>query len=120
MNIIEVGLSFAEGLALIASPCILPVLPLMLSASIDGGRKRPFGIIVGFVLAFTLFALFARKAVMLLGIDLDYIKYASLVLLTGFAVILFSEKLSQKFSNLTGRFAGVGGSLASNNKEGFV
>jgi hypothetical protein len=33
------------------------VLPLILSASIDGGRKRPFGIITGFVLAFSLFAL---------------------------------------------------------------
>jgi hypothetical protein len=33
------------------------VLPLILSASIDGGRKRPFGTITGFVLAFSLFAL---------------------------------------------------------------
>ena len=38
-NLIEPVLALAEGVALIASPCILPVLPLVLSASIDGGRK---------------------------------------------------------------------------------
>ena len=31
IHLIEVGLSFLEGLALIASPCILPVLPLVLA-----------------------------------------------------------------------------------------
>ena len=44
MSAVETGLSFLEGLALIASPCILPVLPLVLSASVEGGRKRPFGL----------------------------------------------------------------------------
>ena len=54
MNPIEIGLSFLEGLALIVSPCILPVLPLVLSASVEGGRRRPYGIIIGFVLSFSL------------------------------------------------------------------
>ena len=100
MNIVEIGLSFAEGLALIASPCILPVLPLVLSTSVEGGRKRPFGIILGFVIAFTLFALLSRKLVMLFHIDLDYIKYGSLVLLAGLGLLLISETLSEKFSTL--------------------
>ena len=69
MNLIEPGLAFIEGLALIASPCILPVLPLVLSASADGGKKRPFGIITGFVLAFSLFAIASRKLIEALGID---------------------------------------------------
>ena len=54
MNPIEIVLSFLEGLALIVSPCILPVLPLVLSASVEGGRRRPYGIIIGFVLSFSL------------------------------------------------------------------
>ena len=108
MNPIEIGLSFLEGLALIASPCILPVLPLVLSASAEGGRKRPFGIITGFVLSFTAFALLSRKLVLALGIDLDVIKYGSLALLAIFGVILLSEKLSSVFSGLTQRAANAG------------
>src|ERR1700679_1728462 len=119
MNPIEIGLTFLEGVALIASPCILPVLPLVLGASVEGGRKRPFGIILGFVIAFTAFALLSRKLVMALGINLDVIKYGSLVFLALFGVVLLSEKLSGKFSLLTQRFANVGNDFSANAKGGF-
>jgi len=119
MNPIEIGLSFLEGLALIASPCILPVLPLVLATSVEGGRKRPFGIILGFVIAFTLFALLSRKLVMAFHVNLDSIKYGSLIFLALFGFILLSEKLSGWFSGLTQRFANAGNNLTVNAKEGF-
>lgn len=119
MNPIEIGLSFLEGLALIVSPCILPVLPLVLGASVDGGRKRPFGIITGFVLAFTAFAMLSRQLVNALGIDLDIIKYGSLILLGVFGLILLSERLSAFFSRLTQNFANTGTNLTANAKDGF-
>lgn len=108
-----------EGLALIASPCILPVLPLVLSASVEGGRKRPFGIILGFVISFTLFALFSRWLVNALHIDLDIIKYGSLVLLAAFGMILISSALSEKFSAMTQRFADIGAQASANASGGF-
>lgn len=119
MNPIEIGLSFLEGLALIASPCILPVLPLVLATSVDGGRKRPFGIILGFVIAFTLFALLSRKLVMTFNINLDAIKYGSLIFLALFGLVLLSGKLSSCFSNLTQPFANAGNNLTINTKDGF-
>ena len=119
MHPIEIGLSFVEGLALIASPCILPVLPLVLGASVEGGRKRPFGIIVGFVLTFTAFAMLSRALVGALGIDLELIKYGSLVFLALFGCILLSERLSALFNRLTARFANAGNDLTRNAQNGF-
>ena len=119
MNPIEIGLSFIEGLALIASPCILPVLPLVLGASVDGGKRRPFGIIVGFVLAFTAFAMLSRKLVMLAGIDVEIIRDVSLIFLALFGLVLLSEKLSGIFSSATQRFASAGSNLTINAKDGF-
>lgn len=119
MSIVEIGLSFIEGLALIASPCILPVLPLVLGASIDGGKRRPFGIIIGFVLAFTAFAMLSRKLVSTLGIDLEYIKYGSLIFLALFGLVLLSERLSIIFSMATQRFASTGSKITANAKDGF-
>ncbi|MCE5180605.1 MAG: cytochrome c biogenesis protein DipZ [Betaproteobacteria bacterium] len=118
--IIDIGLAFLEGLALIVSPCILPVLPLVLAASVEGGRRRPYGIIIGFVLAFSLFAIVARKLVALLGIDLDIIKDASLMLLALFGLILLSSKLSDKFSAMTQGAANFGNQLASRGGEGLL
>lgn len=112
MNVLDVALAFIEGLALIVSPCILPVLPLILAASVDGGRRRPYGIIIGFVAAFTLFALASRQLVLLLGIDLDLIKDVSLVMLGVFGLVLLSSKLSGKFSALTQGLADIGNRLA--------
>lgn len=120
MHIIDVGLAFLEGLALIVSPCILPVLPLVLAASAEGGRRRPYGIIIGFVLAFSLFALVSRKIVVALGIDLDVIKNVSLVLLAMFGLVLLSSTLSEKFSALTQGAANFGNQLASTSGEGVL
>lgn len=112
------GLAFIEGLALIASPCILPVLPLVLSTSVEGEKGRPYGIIFGFVLSFSLFALLSRKLVGVLGIDLDSVKNASLVLLLLFGLILFSGKLSEKFGELTQGMSNLGNRLAGTSRGG--
>lgn len=119
MNIVEVGLSFVEGIALIASPCILPVLPLVLSSSIDGGRQRPYGIIFGFILSFTLFALVSRQLVLIFHLNLDYIKYGSLILLAIFGIIMISTYLTNKFAILTGNIANFGVANSRLNNGGF-
>ena len=119
MNYLEIGFSFLEGLALIFSPCILPILPLVLGASVDGGTKRPMGIIAGFVISFTAFALLSRQIVNSFGIDLTIIKYGSLALLAIFGAILLSQKLSEIFSKATARFANLGSNLTAKSGEGF-
>ena len=119
INPVEIALSFLEGIALIASPCILPVLPLILSTSIEGGRKRPFGIIVGFVLAFTLFALLSRELVAIFHVNLEYLKMGALILLALFGITLLSETLMNRFARMTQGFANTGTTLSSSAKEGF-
>lgn len=120
MNTLDIGLAFLEGVALIVSPCILPVLPLVLATSAGGGRRRPYGIIIGFVLAFTLFALAARQLVSLLGLDLDLVKNASLVLLALMGLVLLSSRLSEKFGVLTQGLANLGNDLAATKGEGLL
>ena len=120
MTPLESGLAFAEGIALIASPCILPVLPLVLGASVDGGKKRPFGIIIGFVLSFSLFALASRKIVGALGIDVPVVRNISLFLLALFGLVLLSSKLSEKFSAATQGAAALGGRLSSGGQGGLL
>jgi cytochrome c biogenesis protein CcdA/thiol-disulfide isomerase/thioredoxin len=120
MNPVEVGLAFVEGLALIASPCILPVLPLILSGGIEGGKARPFGITFGFVAAFGVFVLGSRQIVNALHIQPDVIRYASLALLFVFGLVMLSETLSQKFSSWTQGLANAGNRAAGNGEGGFV
>jgi cytochrome c biogenesis protein CcdA len=55
---IESPLALLAGLATVASPCVLPVLPFLLGAAVEqSGRRRPLLIVAGFVLSFSAFAL---------------------------------------------------------------
>src|SRR5690349_12078254 len=42
------------GAATAVTPCVLPVLPALLSASAVGGRRRPVGIVTGLAVTFTI------------------------------------------------------------------
>lgn len=119
-NWLDIGLSFVEGIALIISPCILPVLPLLLSTSLSGGRMRPYGIITGFVIAFSAFVLLSREIIQALHVSPDVIRDGSLVLLLFFGLVMLSDKLSQKFSEWTQSFADLGNQLSQENQGGYL
>ena len=105
MSAVDTLLAFAEGVAVVASPCILPVLPLVLGASAFGGKSRPYGIIVGFILSFTAFAFGSRWLIGALGIDLDLVKNASYGLLMAMGLVLIIPALSRRFANMTSGLA---------------
>ena len=105
------ALAFVEGVALILSPCILPVLPLMLGASIDGSKARPLGIVGGFVLAFTAFAVISRQAILASGVDAETIRNVSLVLLAVFGLVMLFPKLSDKWGNAFQKLGSGGNDL---------
>lgn len=119
MDYLNIGLAFLEGLALIISPCILPILPLILSGSLDGSKRRPVGIITGFVITFALFTFFSKILVQYTGINLTLIRYISYALLLLFGIVMLSTFLTEKFTLLTQRLTRTGSSFSTvNNSQG--
>jgi cytochrome c biogenesis protein CcdA/thiol-disulfide isomerase/thioredoxin len=118
-DLVNIGLGFAEGVGLILSPCILPILPIVLAGSLDGSLKRPFGIITGFVTFFALFTFFSRKIVLYSGIDLNIVRHVSYGVLLLLGVVMLSGYLTEKFASLTRKLANTGSTLKSaNNSQG--
>lgn len=118
-ELLNSGLALLEGFGLIVSPCILPILPIILSGSLEGSKKRPIGIIVGFVLMFAIFTFFSRQLVHYTGIDLGLIRHISYGLLLVFGVVMLSTTLTEKFTLFTSRLANTGTALTSiNNPQG--
>src|SRR3989442_14150488 len=54
---ILIPIAFAAGLIPAFTPCILPVLPIILAGGAQGTRRRPYAIVGGLVTTFTLFTL---------------------------------------------------------------
>lgn len=87
--------AFIAGFVTILSPCILPILPIILSSPVGDGRvgkSRPFGIVVGFILSFTFFTLFLSTIVRLSGIPADSLRLISIIVIAFFGASLLSPK----------------------------
>jgi cytochrome c biogenesis protein CcdA/thiol-disulfide isomerase/thioredoxin len=115
--------AFLSGVITILSPCILPVLPILLSGSLGKGRARPYGLIAGFVLSFTLFTLALSAIVQALGIPADALRYAAVALILVFGLVLLVPRLAALFELGAARVAALGqGSAkpgAAGKKAGF-
>lgn len=120
-HLITILLAFLEGMALILSPCILPILPLVLAGSLTQSKKRPLGIVTGFALTFAVFSYFAHDLVRHLGFDLNLIRHAAYMLLLILGLILISNYLSELFARLTQKISSLSASLSTAKKpsDGF-
>lgn len=102
--------SFIAGFVTILSPCILPILPIVLSGSLNGGHRRPIGIVVGFVLSFTLFTLFLSAIVKATGLSPDLLRSVSVIIILFFGAALllpnFQVLMEKLFTRLAGSVSG--------------
>ncbi|MFI4963630.1 MAG: cytochrome c biogenesis protein DipZ, partial [Legionellales bacterium] len=121
-DFITLFLGFAEGFALILSPCILPILPIFLAGSLSGSKQRPLGIIIGFTLFFALIAFFSRQFVQYSGIDLNLLRTVSFVILFFMGVVMMSQYLSEGFARATQGLTQLGTLFSSSNhsEAGFI
>jgi cytochrome c biogenesis protein CcdA/thiol-disulfide isomerase/thioredoxin len=94
MSIVLLFYALLAGLATVLSPCILPVLPIVLSSSIDGDRRRPLGVVAGLIVSFSAATLAVSALVDRLGIPADALRNIgiAIVALAGIS-LLFPEVL---------------------------
>jgi len=97
--------AFLSGVITVLSPCILPVLPIVLSGGVGGGKARPFGVLTGFVVSFTVFTLTLSAIVQALGIPADALRVVAVVLIVLFGVVMLVPRLRVGFELLTSRIA---------------
>lgn len=84
---------FVSGILTVLSPCVLPILPVILGSGIEGDKKRINGVITGLVVSFTLFALILSSLVGLVGISADLLRILAAVLLGIFGLTLVFPKI---------------------------
>ena len=100
--LILIVFAFLSGIVTILSPCILPVLPIVLSGSV-GGKRRPYGVITGFILSFSIFTLTLSAIVQLLNIPANTLRYTAVVLIILLGIIMLVPRFSFVFEKLTSR-----------------
>ncbi|MDJ0625043.1 MAG: cytochrome c biogenesis CcdA family protein [Candidatus Caenarcaniphilales bacterium] len=111
MNYFDLGTSFIEGFLLVLSPCILSILPIVLSTSLDGGKLRPVGVIVGLISSFIIFSLFLGKALSILGLPPQVMRLGAAAIIFLFALFMIFSSFASKFDELSAPIAKLGNKL---------
>jgi cytochrome c-type biogenesis protein len=117
-------LALLAGVVTIAAPCTLPVLPILLGASVgQTGKARPAMIALGFVISFSAVALALSAVTRIFDFDPNVLRTAAAILLLGFGLLMIwptpFEWLSSRISGLTSSSAGSA-ALRQGNIGGFV
>lgn len=101
--IILILFAFLGGVITILSPCILPILPVVLSGSITGGKQRPLGVVTGFIISFTFFTLFLSAIVRATGLSADILRVVAVLVISFFGVSLLIPSLQISLEKLFSR-----------------
>lgn len=81
-----IPIAFVSGILTVFSPCVLPILPIILASGIDGKIWRIRGVIAGLVISFTVASLLLATIVRVFGVPVDVIRNFAVVLLIIFGL----------------------------------
>jgi cytochrome c biogenesis protein CcdA len=112
-------LALLAGVVTIAAPCTLPVLPILLGASVrQTSRIRPALIALGFVVSFSAVALLLGFLTRIFDFDPNVLRTGATILLLGFGLLMIwpapFEWLSIRIGGLTGGITGSVGAGQGN------
>ena len=92
------GIGFAAGGLSVLSPCVLPLLPILIGSAASAHRRGPLALAAGLTLSFAVLGVLLVSAGASLGLDQTLFRNIAAVMLLGFGVLLLSTGLQQRFA----------------------
>lgn len=96
------ALAFIAGLLTLLSPCVLPLLPVVLGAAASEHRFGPLALAAGLTLSFTVLGLFVALFGFALDIDADFFRKAAAVLLIVIGIVLMVPVAQMRLATAAG------------------
>jgi len=100
--------AFVAGAGTALSPCVLPVLPALLSAGATGGRRRPVGIVLGLALTFTVTIVGLASVIDGVGLGPGATRTIAVIVLLVFGVIVAVPSIAARVEAPLSRLARLG------------
>ena len=98
LSLPQLALSVAAGSLTTLSPCVFPLLPLVLGGAMQGNRFAPLAMGAGMTASFAAIGMLLGALGPALGIDGDTIRTAGAAMLLAFALVMLVPALGDKFS----------------------
>ncbi len=108
MPIASLGAGLLAGILSTLSPCVLPLLPLVIGAATTAGRSGAYWLAGGVATSFTIAGLFVATIGFAIGLDSDLFRTVSAALLTLLGFALISSSIQARLGFAAGAFAEAG------------
>lgn len=108
------GLALLAGILTALSPCVLPLLPIVLGAAASEHRLGPAALALGLAISFTAIGLFVATVGFAAGIDTGVFRLLAAVLLVGVGLVLIVPRLQEQFALAAGPVSNWAASYADN------
>ena len=106
-------LGYAAGVLSTLSPCVLPLLPILIATALAQHRFGPLALAAGLTLSFAVVGLFIATLGASIGLDAGVLRQGAAVLLVLFGTVLLVPALQQRFALATSRLGASGDGLLS-------
>lgn len=114
------AIAFLAGLATILSPCVLPLIPLIVGGALSRSKLGPLALCSGLSLSFSVLGVGAALASQAFGFDPTTIRIVGALVLIGFGAILLIPSADESFARLLGPLASKANQLSSNSGNGLA
>jgi cytochrome c biogenesis protein CcdA/thiol-disulfide isomerase/thioredoxin len=95
--------ALVAGAGTALSPCVLPILPAVLSAGVTGGRRRPLGVVTGLALSFTFATVALVYVIDALGLPNGFARDLAIVVLFAFGFCLLVPPIGDRVEAFASR-----------------
>src|SRR5258705_3561352 len=115
MTLASLALALTAGMLSVLSPCVLPILPIVLGAAASERKWGPVALAIGLSISFIAIGLFVATVGFAVGLDADVFRYVAAVLMVGIGLVLMLPGVQAQLAVASGpianwadaRFSGV-------------
>jgi cytochrome c biogenesis protein CcdA len=103
--------AFVAGVLSVLSPCVLPLIPIIVGAAANQHRYGPLALAGGLTVSFALIGSALASLGANIGLAQDQLRFFAALLMLAIGVVLISRALQERFAILVSGISGVGNSL---------
>jgi cytochrome c biogenesis protein CcdA len=117
MEAVSFPLAFLAGLLSIFSPCVLPLLPVVLGTAVSQHKLGPVALVAGLSLSFLGLGMVVATVGFSLGLNPDFFRFAAALMLVLMGFFLLVSQLQMKFSQFASPFGNWAETQFGNSKR---
>jgi cytochrome c biogenesis protein CcdA/thiol-disulfide isomerase/thioredoxin len=112
--------AFIAGFVTVVSPCVLPILPIVLATGAGDDRRRPYLVIAGLIAGFSFFTLTSVQIVKALELPASTLRDVAIVVIAAFGLTLLVPALMARYERLIWRLPEAGSKVAHSGVAGIA